>query len=78
MRVGEVRDTEESEWEAKAWKTKDVIYSNITKLMSENMEQITRNTRVRAEWRRLVRCAAWAAAHLYYYRRAVLKMWTNF
>ena len=29
--------------------------SNITKWMSENMEQITRNTQDRAEWRRLVR-----------------------
>ena len=37
--------------------------STITKWMSENIEQITRNTWDRAEWRRLVRCAARAADH---------------
>ena len=37
--------------------------SNITKWMTESMERITRITRDRAEWRRLVRCAARAANH---------------
>ena len=35
--------------------------SNITQWMSESMERIKRDTRDRAEWRRLVRCAARAA-----------------
>ena len=37
--------------------------SNITKCMSESMEQITRETRDRDGWRRLVRCAVRAADH---------------
>ena len=37
--------------------------SNITKWMNESMERITRDTRDRDEWRRLVRCAARAADH---------------
>ena len=37
--------------------------SNITKWMSENRERITRDTRDRDEWRRLVRYAARAADH---------------
>ena len=45
VRAGEVRDPGESEWEAKRWKTKYVMYSsNITKWMSESMERITRDT----------------------------------
>ena len=37
--------------------------SYITKWMSENNEGITRETRDRAGWRRLIRCAARAADH---------------
>ena len=37
--------------------------SDITKLMSESMERITRDALDRAGWRRLVRCAARAADH---------------
>ena len=37
--------------------------SNITKWMSESMERITRETRDRDGWIRLVRCAARAADH---------------
>ena len=37
--------------------------SNITEWMSESMERIMRETRDRAGWRRLVRCAALAADH---------------
>ena len=37
--------------------------SNITKWMSESMERITRDSRDRAGWRRLVRCAAQVADH---------------
>ena len=37
--------------------------SNITKWMCESMERITRDSRDRAGWRRLVRCAARAADH---------------
>ncbi len=35
--------------------------NNFTQWMSESMDRITRETRDRAGWRRLVRCAAWAA-----------------
>ena len=56
MRAGEVYDPGESEWEAKAWKTEEI--SDITKCIPENMERITRETRDRAGWRRLLRCAA--------------------
>ena len=37
--------------------------SNSTKWMNESMELITRDTRDRDEWRRLIRCAARAADH---------------
>ena len=37
--------------------------SDITKWMNESMERITRDTRDRDEWRRLIRCAARAADH---------------
>ena len=42
---------------------KTSLISNITKWMSESMERITRDTRDRPGWRRLVRCAARAADH---------------
>ena len=56
MRV-HVCDPGELEWEAKALKTKEYI----TTWMSESMERITRESRDRTGWRRLVRCVTRAA-----------------
>ena len=65
MRAGEVRDPGESEREAEEGRgrPKTSYSSNITKWMNERMERITRDTRDRDEWRRLIRCAARAADH---------------
>ena len=69
MRAGEVRDPGEVSRKRRRGRPKTSYSSNITKWMNESMERITRDTRDRAEWRRLIRCAARAAGEDWCYVR---------
>ena len=61
MRADEVCDPEQTKLIAKRRRGRLETSNSITELMSESMERITRDTQDRAEWRKLVLCAARAA-----------------